>query len=182
MVGGVALAGCGGSDGQRTTPSTVSRPPVASTPSPPSSSGARRPDPAATRVIKAWTTALRNGHVDAASRYFAIPSIVQNGTPPIAVRTRAQARAFNASLPCGADFRRAVAVGRFTVVVFRLTNRPGGDCAKGVGQAAGTAFVIRHGKIFEWRRVDDRTVPQGTPGPQPTPSSPQAPTATGPRI
>jgi hypothetical protein len=129
---------------------------------------------------------------------FALPSIVQNGTPPIAVRTYAQARAFNASLPCGAEFRRAVQIGRFTVVVFRLTERPGGDCAQGVGEAAGTAFVVRHGKIFEWRRVDERTIPpegvvpstgrrppeapQLPPGAQTTPQVPTGPAITGPTI
>jgi hypothetical protein len=115
------------------------------------------------------------------------------------VRTFGQARAFNASLPCGAKFQRAVQAGRFTVVVFRLVERVGGDCGQGVGQSAGTAFVIRRGKIFEWRRVDESTVPPvgvvpptgknppeaptvppGTTGPQQ--QAPQAPTATGPTI
>jgi hypothetical protein len=156
---------------------------------------ARRADPAATRVIEAWSTALRHGRVDDAAAYFALPSLVENGAPPLRVRTRADARAFNASLPCGAVVRRAVAIGRFTVVVFRLTERPGGDCGTGVGEAAGTAFVIRHGKIVEWVRVDERDVPPiGVvpstgrnppeaptlpPGKRP---KPQAPTATGPVI
>ncbi len=38
-----------------------------------------------------------------AARFFALPSAVANGTRPIALETRAQARAFNRSLPCGAD-------------------------------------------------------------------------------
>ena len=156
------------------------------------------PTPYATRVIKAWTNALRQGHVEAAARYFALPSIVQNGTPPIAIKTFGQARAFNASLPCGAVFRRAVQIARFTVVVFRLTQRVGGDCGQGVGQSAGTAFVVRHGKIFEWRRVDERTIPpEGVvpstgkhppeaprlpPGANTTPEVQTIPTATGPTI
>ena len=214
LVGGVALPGCGGSDDSESprraaspqststaTPTTPAQPPRGTPQSgtqqvPPRA--ARKADPAATRVVKAWTSALRRGHVDAAARYFALPSIVQNGTPPVAVRTFAQARAFNASLPCGAKFRRAVQIGRFTVVVFRLTQRPGADCGQGVGRAAGTAFVIRHGKILEWRRVDERTVPpvgvvpstgrhppeapQLPPGMRPTPQVPSGPTVTGPII
>jgi hypothetical protein len=213
MVGGVALTGCGGSDGQQSPQraaspgSTSSQQPQPQPPQGTPRSGtqqvppksARSADPADTRIVKAWTDALRAGHVDAAARYFALPSIVQNGTPPIAVRTRAQARAFNASLPCGAEFRRAVQIGRFTVVVFRLTQRVGADCGQGVGQPAGTAFVIQHGKIFEWRRVDERTVPpvgvvpstgkhppetpQLPPGKSvPQETIPQPPTATGPSI
>jgi hypothetical protein len=156
---------------------------------------ARAADPAATRVVEAWSTALRRGHVDAAARFFALPSVVQNGTPPEKVSTRADARLFNASLPCGAVVRRAVAIGRFTVVVFRLTDRPGGNCAQGIGHAAGTAFVIRHRKITEWRRVDASTVPPAGVVPStgrhppeaprlPPGQHPQqpAPTATGPVI
>jgi hypothetical protein len=209
LAGGVVLPGCGGGDGQdapqraaqpRST-STAAQPPSSTAPAHPRSQGklpppkaTREADPAATRVIQAWSTALRHGRVDAAASYFALPSLVQNGTPPLRVRTRADARAFNASLPCGAVLRRAVSIGRFTVVVFRLTKRPGGDCGTGAGHAAGTAFVIRRGKIVEWRRVDERDVPPvgvvPSTGKNP-PESPllppgkrpqQVPTATGPVI
>jgi hypothetical protein len=210
LAGGVVLPGCGGGDGQdapqraaqpRST-STAAQPPSSTAPAHPRSQGklpppkaAREAAPAATRVIQAWSTALRHGRVDAAASYFALPSLVQNGTPPLRVRTRADARAFNASLPCGAVLRRAVSIGRFTVVVFRLTKRPGGDCGTGAGHAAGTAFVIRRGKIVEWRRVDERDVPPvgvvPSTGKNP-PESPllppgkrpqqQVPTATGPVI
>jgi hypothetical protein len=171
LTGGLVLPGCGGGGGDQTPrgsaqPSSTAQstgPVPAQPPQPPRNmpppSRARAADPAATRVINAWSTALRHGHVDAAARYFALPSLVQNGSPPVRVVTRADARLFNASLPCGAVVRRAVAIGRFTVVVFRLTDRPGGDCAQGIGHAAGTAFVIKHGKITEWRRVDASTVP-----------------------
>lgn len=210
LAGGVVLSGCGGSNDQdapqraaqpRST-STATPPPSSTAPVHPRSQGklpppkpAREADPDATRVIQAWSTALRRGRVDAAASYFALPSLVQNGTPPLRVRTRADARAFNASLPCGAVLRRAVAIGRFTVVVFRLTQRPGGDCGTGVGHAAGTAFVIRRGKIAEWRRVDERdvppvgVVPSTGKNPPETPLLPpgkrphqQVPTATGPVI
>jgi hypothetical protein len=208
VVAAVVLAGCGGSDDSQApqrgpearSTSTAGQPPSATTPTQPAPSGklpppraAREPDPAAVRVIKAWTDALRHGRVDAAARYFALPSIVQNSSPPVAVRTREQARAFNASLPCGAEFRRAVGIGRFTVVVFKLTDRPGGDCAQGVGQPAGTAFVVRRGKIVEWRRVDERDVPpvgvvpstgrRAPEAPQLPPGSTNTvPQATGPTI
>jgi hypothetical protein len=210
LAGGSVLAGCGGGDDQEApqraaqahSTSTATQPPSATAPVHPRSQGklpppkpARRANPAATRVIEAWSTALRRGRVDAAASYFALPSLVENGTPPLRVRTRSDARAFNASLPCGAVLRRAVAIGRFTVVVFRLTQRPGGDCGTGVGHAAGTAFVIRRGKIVEWRRVDERdvppigVVPSTGKNPPEAPVLPpgkrpqqQVPTATGPVI
>ena len=211
LAGSLALSACGGSGDD--TPQRAAAPRSTSTAMPTTPTqpprgtprqqqvpgrAARAPDPDATRVIKAWTNALREGHVEAAARYFALPSIVQNGTPPIAIKSFGQARAFNASLPCGAVFRRAVQIARFTVVVFRLTERVGGDCGQGVGQSAGTAFVVRHAKIVEWRRVDERTIPpEGVvpstgrhppeaprlpPGANTNPEVQTIPTATGPTI
>ena len=54
------------------------------------------------------------------------------------------------------------AVGRYVAAVFRLTERPGGSCGRGTGSEAATAFVIRAGKIVEWRRVP---LPSETPRP-----------------
>ena len=82
-----------------------------------------RPDPGAgsakghaaraadVRVIRGWVDTLRAGRVTAAAGYFAVPAVVQNGTPPIRLRTRAEVRAFNRSLPCGAKLERTVAAG-----------------------------------------------------------------------
>jgi hypothetical protein len=111
-------------------------------------------DPANVEVIEGWVTALARGEVEAAAEFFAIPSVIQNGTPPIRITTREQARAFNRSLPCGARLIRAIDAGRLTIATFRLTERPGpGTCGPGSGEDARTAFVIRDGEIAEWRRV-----------------------------
>src|SRR3954453_18494643 len=104
-------------------------------------------------VIRRWVDTLRAGNVAAAARYFAVPALVQNGTPPIKLRTRGEVRLFNAALPCGAKLLRTFQSGRFVAATFRLTKRPGGDCGRGTGTEAATAFVIRAGKIVEWRRV-----------------------------
>jgi hypothetical protein len=94
--------------------------------------------------------------VDAASQRFALPSVVQNGTPPLRLTDRSEVEAFNRSLPCGAKLTEAVAVDRFTIATFELTERPGpGECGNGVGETAKTAFVIRNGLITQWRRVVD---------------------------
>jgi hypothetical protein len=113
-------------------------------------------DPGTVQVIKGWADELRAGNVNAASKRFAIPTVVQNGTPPLRLNTREEIEAFNQSLPCGAKLTEAVSVDRFTIATFELTERPGpGECGKGVGGTAKTAFVVRQGLITQWRRVVD---------------------------
>ena len=119
--------------------------------------------PAAEQVIRGWADTLRSGDVDGAAEFFALPSVVANGTPAVVLRTRAQARSFNAALPCGARLLRTTSSAGFTTAVFRLTERPGpGACGQGTGMTARTTFVIRDGKIREWRRVADTP---SAPGP-----------------
>lgn len=146
----LALAGCGGSS-QSSQSSTVP-------------GGA---DADAVRVIKDWVDELRAGDVQAAADRFQIPAIVQNGTPALRLTSRSEVIGFNESLPCGARLVRAETRGRFIVATFVLTERPGpGQCGAGVGQTARTAFVIRDGRIAEWRRVADQS------GAQPAPQGP----------
>ncbi|MGH2926393.1 MAG: hypothetical protein ACRDK1_10540 [Solirubrobacterales bacterium] len=135
----LAASGCGGggTDSQSAT-----------------SSIAGSADPGDVQVIDSWVTALRHGDVNGAAGYFAIPSVAQNGPVLVYIRSLDQARRFNQSLPCGATLVRADTAGRFTTATFRLTERPGpGTCGPGAGQLAETSFVIRDGKIVQWRRV-----------------------------
>jgi hypothetical protein len=137
----ITLAGCGGGDGDG---SESGGEPVVTGDA----------DPGDVRVIDAWVTALRRGDVDAAARYFAIPSTAENGPLLVQIENLDDARRFNESLPCGARLVRAETQGQFTTATFRLTERPGpGICGPGTGEAAQTSFVIRGGKILEWRRV-----------------------------
>jgi hypothetical protein len=120
-------------------------------------------EPSAAGVIRAWADALRGGDVERAARFFALPSLVSNGTPPITLRSRADVRLFNESLPCGAVLERTYRQGRYTAAVFRLTERPGrGRCGTGTGAHARTAFIVRGGKIRQWRRLAE---PQAPPAP-----------------
>jgi hypothetical protein len=121
-------------------------------------------DPEEVRVIEEWSTALREGEVDRAASYFELPSVAQNGTPPIQLQTREQVVEFNQALPCGAELIEARRAGEFTVARFRLTDRPGGGCGAGTGSTASTRFRIADGKITEWRRVADQPLPRGEPG------------------
>jgi hypothetical protein len=119
-------------------------------------------DPDAVEVIEHWSDELRAGDVLAASERFAIPSLVQNGTPPLQLRDRRDVETFNRSLPCGAKLTEAVSSGKYTIATFELTERPGeGECGDGVGETAKTAFVIHNDLITEWRRVVD--APGGEP-------------------
>ena len=145
---GASAAGCGGdSAGDRS----------------PGASGGKRPSSAASddAVVRAWAGALRAGNLDAAAGYFAVPTIAQNGTPPLALRSRAAVRAFNAALPCGAVVLRTRRSAGYLVATFRLTERRGGSCDSGTGVRAATAFRFRSGKISEWRRVP--VVPERAP-------------------
>jgi hypothetical protein len=115
--------------------------------------GAQPPGHEAVGVIEGWVETLAQGDVGGAADYFAVPSVVQNATAPITLRSRADVVAFNRSLPCGARLVKAQPLDHVIVATFRLTERPGGNCGSGAGLLARTGFVIRRGKIVEWRRL-----------------------------
>jgi hypothetical protein len=107
----------------------------------------------AVAVITAWSDELRAGHVLRAASYVSVPVIVQNATPPVRLDTRKEVLAFNQTLPCGAHIVRTIAGHHYTVATFVLTERPGSPGCGATGKLAATAFLLRHGKISEWRRV-----------------------------
>ena len=119
--------------------------------------------PSSEDVIRAWADDLRRGDVDAATDRFAVPAVVANNTPRITLRTRAEVRFFNATLPCGGKVIATERRGKLIVATFELTDRPGGDCGSGTGNTAKTAFEVRDGKIVRWLRVLERPGPRGEP-------------------
>jgi hypothetical protein len=176
-----ALCACGGKASNRmtlTTPGTHTGDPSAgvalTTPTPtPSATATPKPKgPPVTsderRVIKGWSDQLRAGHVNAASRYFTIPSLVSTDAGGASrLRSRADVKAFNATLPCGAMLiRTRRSVHSFVIGTFKLTDRPGGTCGTGTGALAEVAFLIRHHRINQWVRLADPTpAPSATPNP-----------------
>jgi hypothetical protein len=165
------LAGCGGGGGGPTSPqgtgtemAVVTLPNTVphNTPPPPASASDEQ-------VIRLWADTLRHGDIAGAAAMFALPTItqIQPGEPFLALRTRAAARAFNRSLPCGAVLLRTEREKGLTVGVFRLSTRPGATC-DGTGAIARTGFVIEDGRITHWIRLpnepSDNAVPH-TPQP-----------------
>ncbi len=151
LLASLAIGACGGA----TEPSTqaTAPPPAATTPAPPRG----QPAPAAdTRVIRRWVNTLRRSDIAGAARLFALPAIVQYsaGGRTMRLTQRRHARTFNRLLPCGAELLRTERRGRYTVGVFRLVERPGARC-DGPGAVVETGFVIRGGRIAEWRRLPD---------------------------
>jgi hypothetical protein len=124
----------------------------------------------ARRVIRAWLRALRSGNVVRASHYFAIPSKFQNSTPVLTIDSQIEREAVNRSLSCGAIATDMGAAGKYTIVTFKLTDRPGGECGPGTGGRARSAIRVAGGKITEWYRLP--TVPGGQQQAPPAPSGP----------
>ena len=107
-------------------------------------------------MIDSWSSALREGDLERAAGYFRVPSVVQNGTPPVKLDSERKVVLFNASLPCGAELTKTEQRDDYVIATFELTERPGaGECGSGVGIEARTAFRIEDGLIVEWRRVAD---------------------------
>jgi hypothetical protein len=175
-------AGCGWSSSHRTSSSQSTAAPPAQEHAPiqPESDlaiprrvpreGTGRPDPRATRVIRAWLDALNHDDIERAASYFALPSKFQNGTPVLTVDSQAERIAVNLALPCGAKAIEMRGAGRFTVVTFRLIHRPGGECGQGVGGKARGAIRVARDKIAEWYRLPD--APGGEQIAPPAPSGP----------
>ncbi len=180
------LAGCGSGgsllshSGSRTmarNQPNVKLPELRAIPAPPATGTPA--DPAAVKVIKAWSGALQRGDVHSAASFFNLPSEFVNGggaaVPVIRIRTRAEAEGVNATLPCGAKFISADQRGRYVNALFRLTGRsgPGGsDCGSGAGTTARTNFVIAHGRIVAWIRAPDDPGDNGSPAAPANPTSP----------
>jgi hypothetical protein len=158
----VAAMGCGGSK-RKPTPSpeqvaTDLAPPPTDDLAVPPNVPDRATGPAADasrRVINSWLKQLRHGHIKAAAHYFALPSKFQNATPVLLVNTEEKRIAVNTSLSCGAVATRMGGAGAYTIVTFRLTKRPGGDCGTGVGATARGAIRVERRMIQEWYRLPD---------------------------
>jgi hypothetical protein len=121
-----------------------------------------KPTRAEVSVIRGWADALRAGKVNEAARFFAVPTVVLDGTNPQRTLPNMKAvRNFNRGLPCGAKLVKTVrGQGSFVVATFRLTERPGpGRCNGGVGRLADAAILVEDRHIVQWLRQPDPVQP-----------------------
>jgi hypothetical protein len=110
-----------------------------------------KPDPLHSyngRVIRGWLLALDRQDYEQAAYYFAPGAIIDQGRP-YRLRTPAEARNFNATLPCRADLVRLKDEGRRVLATFELREGPGGSCSGPVK----VRYTIREGKFTEWRQL-----------------------------
>ncbi len=161
VLASTGLAACGG--GSHAAPTTRAEPPTYSAVSPAAGIPARRhaSPPDDERVIRRWAAHLRAGEIARAARLFALPAVTQiaPGSPIVELRTRAQARSFNAALPCGAELlltepMRGQGAPGLMVGAFRLTERRGATC-DGPGATARVGFFVDDGRITSWVRLSD---------------------------
>ena len=152
----IALAGCGGG-GHAATKTSRPKDPNADLrlPAHVPRRASGPADPASVRVIARWLKVLRRGDELGAARYWATGAKFQNATPVLTIDTPIEKVAIQKSLTCGARIKQAGGPKPFVVLVFVLTERPGGDCGDGVGHTARGAIRVAHGQIVEWYRLPD---------------------------
>lgn len=161
LASALTLAACGGGStaSHSTSAQSAARAAAATTTAPQKNydnyypPGTHKAPRAAVRVITAWSDQLRAGHVRRAASYFTVPALVQNASPVMHLTSEKQVLAFNRTLPCGAHIVRTLEAARYVVATFVLTERPGSTSCGATGKLAATAFLLRHGRISEWRRV-----------------------------
>jgi hypothetical protein len=178
LAAAVAVAGCGGTSSDRPATTTQRAAPapqgglgIDPTTLPPRSVPRRpvdAPDPAAVRVIEAWSRDVRRGDLRAAARLFGLPARFQNGTPVLTLRHRIDVLVVFSGFTCGAVPTRFGAAGRYTLVRFRLTTRVGGDCRGAEGHTTGGAIRVVDGRIRAWYRLyDPEEIAPHAPGADP---------------
>jgi hypothetical protein len=130
----IALAGCGGSDGDDEDPRPLSD----------------------ERLIRGWIASLNAGDYEGAASFFARGAVVEQ-VEEIRLTDRDDAVNFNRSLPCRANVTDVKDEGRTTLAAFRLRRGPGGPCSGGVR----VRFTIRKEKFTEWRQLPEPEAPPG---------------------
>ena len=119
-----------------------------------------KPDPLHSyngRVIRGWLMSLERQDYTQAAYYFAPNALIDQGRP-YRLRTKSDAFAFNASLPCRARLVGMEGGGhaRRVLATFRLRRGPGGRCSGLVR----VRYTIRNGKFTEWHQLPEPSGPE----------------------
>ena len=104
------------------------------------------------RVVRAWSKAVNRGDNRGAAESFADGAKVIAGDSVRVLRTRDQAEAFNAGLPCSGRIVSLKAAGAEVTATFELADRATHQC-HGVGERGSIVFRIRHGKIVVFDQI-----------------------------
>ena len=110
-------------------------------------------------VVRAWSAALNHGDDAKAAALFARGALIVQGGVSTQLETRAQARAWNAGLPCAGTIVRLTTTGEVVTATFLLGDRPRHRC-EDPGARAITAFRVRRGKIALWHELGAQPAPQ----------------------
>jgi hypothetical protein len=116
---------------------------------------AKKPDPLHTyngRVIRGWLLSLDREDYTQAAYYFAPNALIDQGHP-YRLKSKSEAFAFNASLPCRADLVGMKGGGHAhrVLATFQLRRGPGGKCSG----FTRVRYTIENGKFTEWRQLPD---------------------------
>ena len=114
-------------------------------------------------IVRAWSDAVNRGDDATAAALFARGALIVQGSASTRLDTRAEARAWNAGLPCAGKIVGLSSTGEVVTATFLLGHRRGHTC-DGPGARAVAAFRVHAGKIVLWHEL----------GAQPAPNQPVA--------
>jgi hypothetical protein len=116
-------------------------------------------DPASSEeVVRAWSRALNAGDNGAAADLFALGARIEQAGLRLTVRSRADALAWNRSLPCSGRIVELATEGEEATATFLLGDRGTSPCDAPGGRVA-AVFRVRDGKIVLFRQLPDGTAP-----------------------
>jgi limonene-1,2-epoxide hydrolase len=115
-------------------------------------------EPSAESVVRAWSQALNSDDNETAARLFAPGAEVVQGDTAIRLRTRADAIAWNAALPCSGRILSIRSRGNTATATFLLGDRRHSRC-DGPGERATAIFRVRRGKIVLWHQTGNPAQP-----------------------
>jgi limonene-1,2-epoxide hydrolase len=103
-------------------------------------------------VVRAWSSALNAGDNESAADLFAPDAEIVQGGAEHRFRSRAEAVAWNAALPCSGRIVRIETRGAEVTATFVLGDRATSRC-DGPGTKARAVIRVRAGKIVLWHQV-----------------------------
>ncbi len=115
-------------------------------------------EPSAESVVRAWSQALNQDDNETAGKLFARGAEVVQGDRALTLRTREDAVAWNAALPCSGRILSIRSRGNTATATFLLGDRRHSHC-DGPGQRATAIFRVRRGKIVLWHQTGSAPAP-----------------------